>query len=232
MPKRPLTPSRGRPSKKNGRSISSSRKVQSPRKKLSSSLIEKSPSKRKSRSNSRSRKVNAASVTVNHYESTFTRPGSPRLHATAIKSNSKDLSTTSAPALSPPVLRSRTLGAALAQQMESQKHENDAPSTKYYKLAIKEDNVVSRQLIKFGTTIKQTSQKLLRSAMGLLWSSWKKWLLTFALLLLFGLVFKFHRELLINVHKINRQMGEFIQQQYEQQRKIWQMVSDPLISGS
>ena len=52
-------------------------------------------------------------------------------------------------------------------------------------------------------------------------ANWKYYLLALAFLLLAGLIYKFQRELLTNVQQINKQVVEFVQQQYEQQRRIF-----------
>jgi hypothetical protein len=52
-------------------------------------------------------------------------------------------------------------------------------------------------------------------------TNWKYWLLAITFFLLAGLIFKFQRELLVNVQQINKQVLEFVQQQYDQQRKIF-----------
>lgn len=230
MTRRARTPSRGRPSKKD-RSKSLSRKKQSPQKELLSSA-KKSPSKKttpKSRSNSRSRNANTAPAAVNHHEQKINHSVSPLLHSRNNQTNTKgifistsNLSTTHAFASSPYVLRSRTLGAVLAQQTASL--EASVASEKTSKFGV---NSVSQQLIKFGNTLKQSTQVFFGSVLNVLSTNWKRLFFIIAILLLIGFIFKFQRELLNNVQKINRQVLVFVQQQYDQQREIWQIVSDP-----
>jgi uncharacterized membrane-anchored protein YhcB (DUF1043 family) len=62
---------------------------------------------------------------------------------------------------------------------------------------------------------------MIKSTINHLKANWKYWLLALVFLLLIGLIYKFQRELLTNVQQINKQIVEFVQQQYEQQQRIF-----------
>jgi len=56
----------------------------------------------------------------------------------------------------------------------------------------------------------------------------KYYILAFVFLILAGIIYKFQRELLTNVQQINKQVVEFVQQQYDQQRQIFGWALNPV----
>lgn len=247
---RPRTPSRGRPPKKGGRSQSSSRKAKSPPKKAKSPAKKaKTPQKAtpKPRSNSRSRKPSTAPAAVKHHQqSSASRSASPRSKTSTSKSKTNSITTrgtlprvavtvTSShvprSSASPAQLRSRTLGAALSQAGQRSPAERKPQQQIGWRQMIK-NNVVTRQLNQLGRRIKQGPRPMVKNVTKHLKTNWKYWLLAITFFLLAGLIFKFQRELLVNVQQINKQVLEFVQQQYDQQRKIfgvyWQNMHEAL----